>query len=72
MMMDMKVYGFARVEAHFPDPDVIVLEDDAVADRAERDAALGRLLHSIAIRHLLHPNWLWRSTRLNPPPPRLH
>ncbi len=48
MIVDMEVDGLAGIEPHLPDPDVLVLQDDAVADLAERDAALGRRLYSIA------------------------
>src|SRR5262245_57781396 len=54
MIVEMKVDALARVEPHLPHADVLVLEQQRLADRAELDAAFPRGFESMGV-HLSQP-----------------
>src|SRR5262249_55771414 len=54
MIVEMEVDALGGIEPHLPHADVIVLEQQRLADRAKLDAAFPRGLESIRV-HLSHP-----------------
>src|SRR6185312_5226777 len=55
MIVDMEAERFSRLKLDLPDAYEVVLQENAVADLAQRDAALGRHLESVFVVHPSDP-----------------